>query len=49
MDNPGKLATHATQDEEEKQTSTNNVSTTWALLQTTEGKEHSNIVFIRKT
>ena len=53
MDNPKKLATYGTQDEDKQnknttqyvldttmrtQTNTNNVSKTWALLQTTGGK-----------
>jgi hypothetical protein len=31
------------------QTNNNNVSKTWALLQTTGGKDEPNIVFIRKS
>jgi hypothetical protein len=30
------------------QTSTNNVNKTWALIQTTKGKDEQNIVFMRK-
>jgi len=54
MDNPKKLATKGTQDEEKQhkiyvghlytQTNTNNVNKTW---QTTGGKDESNIVFMR--
>ena len=61
MDNPEKLATYGTQDEdkEEKntlcvgyhytQTTTNNVNNTRALLQTTEGNDEPNIFFMRKS
>ena len=31
------------------QTNTNNVSKTWTLLQTTGGKDETNIVFMRKS
>ena len=31
------------------QTNTNNVNKTWALLQTTGGKDEPNIVFMRKS
>ena len=31
------------------QTNTNNVNKTWALLQTTRGKDNPNIVFMRKS
>jgi len=31
------------------QTNTNNVNKTWALLQTTRGKDESNIVFMLKS
>ena len=31
------------------QTNTNNVNKTWALLQTTRGKDEPNIVFMRKS
>ena len=60
MDNPEKLATYGTQDEE-KQTknttnmcwtplcaNTHNVNKTWAHLQTTGGKDEPNIVFMWK-
>ena len=52
MDNPEKLATLGTQDEEKQkkkpnytQANTNNVNKTWAVLQTTGGKDEPNIVF----
>jgi len=58
MDNPEKLATQGTQWKEKHtticvgyhymQTNTNNVNKTWALLQTTGGKDEPNIVFIWK-
>jgi hypothetical protein len=55
MDNPEKLATYGTQDEEKQkhsticvrhhytQTNTNKVDKTCAFLQTTEGKEELNL------
>ena len=56
MHNPEKLAIQSTQYEEKHntiyvghhymQTNTNNVYKTWALLQTTGGKEEPNTVFI---
>ena len=59
MDNPEKLATYGTQDEEKHntkcvahhhaQTNTNNVNKTWALIQTTEGKDEANILSMRKS
>jgi hypothetical protein len=59
MDIPKKLATHGTQYEEKHnitrfgyhhtQTNTNNVNETWALPQTTGGKEKPNIVFMWKS
>jgi hypothetical protein len=61
MDNPEKLATYGTQDEEKQkhntiyvghhyaQTNTNNVNKTCALLQTTGGKDELSIVFMRKS
>jgi hypothetical protein len=59
MDNPEKLATQGTQYEEKyntiyvgqryAQTNTNNVNKKRALLQTTEGKDEPNIVFMRKS
>jgi len=63
MDNPQKLETLGTQDEEKTkqkhnaicvvhhyaQTNTNNVIKTWALLQTTGGKDEPNIVFIQNS
>ena len=55
MGNQEKLATQDTQDEDKRnsicvghhysQANTNNVSKTWALLQTTGGKDEPNIVF----
>ena len=63
MDNPEKLATFGTQDEDKHnkkhnticdgqhhytQINTNNVNTTWALLQTTGCKGEPKIVFMRK-
>ena len=55
MDNPLKLATRGTQDDEKHnticvvhhyaQTNTNNVIKIWALQQTIGGKDESNIVF----
>jgi hypothetical protein len=44
IDNPEKQATVSTQDTIHKQT-----LLTWVRLQTTEGKDESNIVFIRKS
>ncbi len=59
MDNPEKLATQGTQYEEKyntiyvghdnTQTNTNKVNKKRALLQTTEGKDEPNIVFMRKS
>ena len=61
MDNPDKLATQDTHDEEKQkhkticaghhytQPNTNNVNKTRALLQTTGGKEEPNIVFTLKS
>jgi hypothetical protein len=59
MDSPEKLATQGTQYEEKynticvgqryAQTNTNNVNKKRALLQTTEGKDEPNIVFMRKS
>jgi hypothetical protein len=59
MDNPDKLATQGTQDEENKTKTqhnmclpplcANNVNKTWAHLQTTVGKDEPNIVFMRKS
>ena len=59
MDNPEKLATYGTQDDEKHhticvahhyaQTNTNNVNKTWALIQTTGGKDVPNILFMRKS
>ena len=57
MDNPEKLATLGTQDEDKQnkkthhymQTNTNNVNKIWAHLQTTGGRDEPNIVFIRKS
>jgi hypothetical protein len=59
MDNPEKLATLGAQDDKKKliicaghhytQSNTNNVNKTWALLQTTGGKDESNIVYMRKS
>ena len=61
MDNPEKLATFGTQDDEKQkhtticvghhyaQANTNNVNTSWALLQTTGGKDEPNIVPMRKS
>jgi hypothetical protein len=63
MDNPEKLASLGTQDEDKQdkkqnticvghhytQTNTNNVNKTWALLQTTGGKDEPNIVYMRKS
>ena len=60
MNNPEKLATLGTQDEEKQNKKHNticvgyhyaliNVNKTWALLQTTGGKDESNIVFMRKS
>jgi len=58
MDNPEQLATWSTKDDEKQnkntthvghhyaQTNTNNVNKTWFLLQTTEGKDETNIVHI---
>ena len=59
MDNPDKMATYGTQDEERRnnticvghhytQTNTNNVNKTWSLLQTG-GKDEQNIVFMRNS
>jgi hypothetical protein len=59
MDNPEKQATQVTQDEDkpkqntkcvghQMQTNTNNIKKTWALLQTTGGKDEPNIVFMQK-
>ena len=55
MDNQEKLAAKGTQDEEKHntiyvghhytQTNTNNVNKTWALLQTTGGKDELNIFY----
>jgi len=55
MDNPEKLETRGTQDEEKHnticvghhymQTNTNNINTTWAFLQTTGDKDEQNFVF----
>ena len=61
IDNPEKLATKVTQDEEKQnkntthyvldttQTNTNNVNKKWALVQTTGGKDEPKIVFMRKS
>ena len=59
MDTPEKLATWDTQDEEKHNTicvghhyaqaNTNNVNKTWALLQTTGGKDEWNIIFMQKS
>ena len=59
MDNPEKLATSGTQNEEKHntlcvvhhygQTSTTNVNKTCAFLQTTGGNDEPNIVFMRKS
>ncbi len=61
MDNPEKLATQGTQDEEKQnkdticvghhytQTHTTNVKKTWALLQTTEGNDEPYIFFMWKS
>jgi hypothetical protein len=59
MDNPEKLETSGTQNEEKHntlyvvhhytQTSTNNVNKICAFLQTTGGKDEPNIVFMRKS
>ena len=61
MDNPGKLTTYGTKDEENQnknticvghhymQANTNNVNMTWALLQTTGGKDEPSIVFMQKS
>ena len=59
MDNQEKLATKGTQDEEIHKTicvghhytptNTNNVNKTWALLQTTGGKDEQNIAFMQKS
>ena len=57
MNNPEKLAQYGTQDKDKQnpicaghhytQANTNNVTKTWALLQTTGGKDGPNIVFMR--
>jgi len=59
MDNPEKLETRGTQDEEKHnticvghhymQTNTNNVIKAWAPLQTTEGKNKLNILILKVT
>ena len=59
MDNPEKLATSGTQNEEKHNTlcvvhhyaqaNTTNVNKTCAFLQTTGGKHEPNIVFMRKS
>ena len=61
MDNPEKLATQGTQEEEKQnkntmcvgqnyaQANTNNVIKTRALLPTTVGKDEPDIVFMRKS
>ena len=59
MDNPEKLATKGTQDEDKHNTicivhhcvqkNTNNINKTLALLQTTGGKAEPNIVFMQKS
>ena len=58
MDNPDRLTTYGTKDDEKQnkntthvghhyaQTNTNNVNKTWFLLQTTRGKDEPNIVVI---
>jgi hypothetical protein len=46
MDNPEKRATYGAQDEDKQNkntTHTYNVNNTWAILQTTRGKDDSNI------
>ena len=57
MDNPEKLATYGTQDEDKQnticvghqysQTKPNNVNKKWALLQTTGGKDEPKLLFRR--
>ena len=57
MDNPEKLATVGTQDEDKikcvghhyTQANTTNINKTWALLQTTGGKDEPNIFYMRKS
>jgi hypothetical protein len=57
MDNPEKLATLGTQDEDKikcvghhyTQANTTNINKTWALLQTTGGKDEPNIFYMRKS
>ena len=59
MYNLEKLATQGTQNEEKHnticvkhhytQTTTNNINKTWALLQSTEGKDEPNIVYMWKS
>jgi len=59
MNNPEKLSTQGTQDEEKHnaicvghhytQIYTNNVNKTCSLLQTMGGKDEPNIVFLRKS
>jgi len=59
MNNPEKLSTQGTQDEEKHnticvghhytETSTNTISKTCALLPTTGGKDEPNIVFMQKS
>ena len=60
MNNPEKLETQGTQEEEKKhniicvghhyvQTHTINVNKTWALLQTSGGKDEPKFVFMRKS
>ena len=61
MDNPETLATQVTQDEGKQkhstiyvdhycmQTNTNSINKTWALLETTGGKDEPNINFMQKS
>ena len=48
IDNPEKLATQDTQDEDNPHKK-HNTNKSWALPQTTGGKDDSNIVFMRKS
>ena len=57
MDNPEKVATYGTQEEEKHnticvghhytQTNTNNINKTWALLQTTGGKDERTVLMLK--
>ena len=62
MNNPEKLATFGTQDEDKQNKTTtqymldtnirkqtNNVNKTLALIQTTGGKDETNVVFMRRS